>query len=141
MRGIALHLVVDEGGTMNREKVLKILLVVVGVLFIATGIPLVQSLWHSHQADAEPMLFSLYVTLGILLLLAARNPSGHRSLIAFAAWSSLAHASVMTIQSFRDVAERMHLGIGSAAFAVIGLALLAVSPGKQSRELKSATAM
>ena len=33
------------------------------------------------------------------LLLAARKPSSHRSLIAFAAWSSLAHASVMTIQT------------------------------------------
>ena len=30
---------------------------------------------------------SLYVTLGILLLLAVRNPAAHRSLIAFAVWS------------------------------------------------------
>ena len=123
---------------MNREKVLKILLVVVGLFFTATVIRVAQVLWQSHQADAEPMLFSLYVTLGILLLLAARNPSEHRSLIAFAAWSSLAHASVMTVQSFRDASERMHLGIGSAFFAVIGLALLALSPGKHSRDLKSA---
>jgi hypothetical protein len=126
---------------MNREKALKILLVVVGLLFTATLIRVVQVLWQSPQVSAEPMLFSLYFTLGILLLLAARNPSEHRSLIAFAAWSSLAHASVMTIQSFRDVGERMHLGIGSAAFVVIGLALLALSPGRQSRELKSAAAM
>lgn len=125
---------------MNREKALKVLLIVVGVLFIATVIPLLQTLWQSRQADAEPMMFSLYVTLGILLLLAARNPSEHRSLIAFAAWSSLAHASVMTIQSFRDAGERMHLGIGSVAFGVIGLALLALGPWRQSRELNSATA-
>jgi hypothetical protein len=126
---------------MNREKALKGLLVVVGLLFIATVIPLTQSLWLSHQADAEPMLFSLYVTLGILLLMAARNPAEHRSLIAFAAWSSLAHASVMFIQSFRDAGERIHLGSGSAAFAVIGIALLALAPGKPSRELKSAAAL
>jgi hypothetical protein len=125
---------------MNREKVFKILLVVVGVLFTATVIPLVESLWQSRQADAEPMMFSLSVTLGILLLLAARNPSAHRSLIAFAAWSSLAHASVMTIQSVRDVGERMHLGIGSVAFGVIGIALLAMGPARQSRDLKSAIA-
>jgi hypothetical protein len=126
---------------MNREKTLKVLLVVVGLLFIATVIPLAQSLWQSRQADAEPMMFSLYVTLGILLLLAARNPAEHRSLIAFAAWSSLAHASVMFIQSFRDAGERIHLGSGSAAFAVIGIALLALAPGKPSRELKSAAAL
>jgi hypothetical protein len=123
---------------MNREKALKVLLVVVGVFFTATVIRVVQVLWQSPQADAEPMLFSLYVTLGILLLLAARNPSEHRSLIAFAAWSSLAHATVMTIQSFRDASERIHLGSGSAVFAVIGIALLALAPAKQSRELKSA---
>jgi hypothetical protein len=126
---------------MNREKALKIVLVVVGLFFTATVIRVVQVLWQSHQADAEPMLFSLYVTLGILLLAAARNPAEHRSLIAFTAWSSLAHASVMFIQSFRDAAERIHLGSGSAVFAVIGIALLALAPGKPSRELKSAAAL
>jgi Family of unknown function (DUF6632) len=126
---------------MNREKALKIVLVVVGLFFTATVIRVVQVLWQSHQADAEPMLFSLYVTLGILLLAAARNPAEHRSLIAFTAWSSLAHASVMFIQSFRDAAERVHLGSGSAVFAVIGIALLALAPGKPSRELKSAAAL
>jgi uncharacterized protein DUF6632 len=125
---------------LNREKALKILLVVVGVLFVATLIPLVQTLWQARQADAEPMMFSLYVTLGILLLLAARNPWEHRSLIAFAAWSSLAHASVMTFQLFFVPSERIHLGIGLAAFGVIGLALLALAPGRQSREFKAPAA-
>jgi hypothetical protein len=35
----------------------------------------------------------------------------------------------------------MHLGIGSAAFAIIGIALLALAPGKPSHELKSAAAL
>ena len=122
---------------MNREKALKILLVVV-VFFVATVIRVVQCLWQSAQADAEPMLFSLYFTLGILLLSAARNPSQHRSLIALTAWSNLAHASVMFIQSFRDAAERVHLGSGTAVFAIIGIALLALAPGRPSRVLKSA---
>ena len=126
---------------MNREKTLKIVLVVVGLFFTATVIRVVQVLWQSSQADAEPMLFSLYFTLGILLLLAARNPAEHRSLIAFTAWSSLAHATVMLIQSFRDAAERIHLGSGVAFFALIGIALLALAPGKPSHELKSATAV
>ena len=46
------------------------------------------------REPALAMMLSLYVTLGILLLLAARNPSANRSLIAFAAWSSLAHPGV-----------------------------------------------
>jgi hypothetical protein len=39
-------------------------------------------------------MLSLYVTLGIFLLLAARNPSANRSLVAFTAWSSFAHTTV-----------------------------------------------
>jgi hypothetical protein len=36
------------------------------------------------------MMMSLYATLGVFLPLASRNPLAHRSLIAFAAWSSFA---------------------------------------------------
>jgi hypothetical protein len=45
----------------------------------------------------DTMMLSLYVALGIFLLIAVRNPSAHRSLIAFAAWSSYAHAVAMSI--------------------------------------------
>jgi uncharacterized membrane protein YoaK (UPF0700 family) len=54
------------------------------------------------------MMLSLYVALGIFLLLAARNPSAHRSVIAFAAWSSFAHGAVMAVHgksSLRTNAE------------------------------------
>jgi hypothetical protein len=43
------------------------------------------------------MMMSLDATLGFFLLLAGRNPSAHRSLIGFAAWSSFAHATVMSL--------------------------------------------
>ena len=59
---------------MNRERALKVLLVFLGVLFSALAYPLV-ALWQPNQADALQMLLSVYVTLGIFLLLAARNPS------------------------------------------------------------------
>jgi hypothetical protein len=47
------------------------------------------------------MILSIYITLGIFLLLAVRDVSANRSLIAFTGWSSLAHASVMILQSFQ----------------------------------------
>jgi hypothetical protein len=76
---------------MIRERVLKILLVLVGLLFVAGIYPLVMFL---RNEPALSMMMSLYVTLGIFLLLAVRNPSEHRSLIGFTAWSSVAHASL-----------------------------------------------
>jgi hypothetical protein len=111
---------------MNRERWLKTVLVVVGLLFVATAYPLVAM----RIGEAEQMMLSVYVTLGIFLLIAARNPAGHRSLIAFAGWSSLAHAAVMGVQSCYDAAERVHFLVGVGLFAIIGLALLALAPAK-----------
>lgn len=111
---------------MIRERALKVVLVIVGLIFSATAYPLLQM----HLDETLQMMLSLYVTLGIFLLLASRNPSANRSLIAFTAWSSFAHAAVMTAQSLRDVNERMHLLIGSLALVIIGTALIALAPKK-----------
>src|SRR5207237_10846508 len=85
---------------MSRDRALRFVLVLVGLLFLAGVYPLMMSLWQQKQQDTEPMMLSVYVTLGIFLLLAARNPSANRSLIAFTAWSSIANAAVMAVQSF-----------------------------------------
>lgn len=68
---------------MNRERALKVVLVVVGLLFCAGVYPMILM---AKQDPALAMMMSLYATLGVFLLLASRNPSAHRSLIAFAAW-------------------------------------------------------
>jgi triacylglycerol esterase/lipase EstA (alpha/beta hydrolase family) len=126
---------------MIRERTLKVVLVVVGLLFSATIYPLMRSssLWQPNQSeDIEPMMLSLYVTLGIFLLIAARNPSANRSVIGFAAWSSIAHATVMTVQAFQNASHRGGLLGASATFVVIGAALIVLAPGKQSVERASA---
>jgi hypothetical protein len=83
---------------MWRERALKVALVLVGVLFRAGIYPLIGSLLHPADSDTgDTMMLSLYVAFGIFLLIAVRNPSAHRSLIAFAAWSSFAHAVAMSI--------------------------------------------
>jgi hypothetical protein len=83
------------------------------------------------------MMLSVYVTLGVFLLLAARDPSANRSLITFTAWSSFAHAAVMSFQAFRNLIARGEL-IGSAVLVVIGVALIAFAPRKQTAERVSA---
>lgn len=77
------------------------------------------------------MMLSLYFTLGILLLIAVRNPAENRSLIAFAAWSSVAHAVVMTIMALRDASEH-DLLLGVAILIVIAVSLRLLMPGKRS---------
>src|SRR6266705_2722552 len=123
---------------MNRERALKVVLVIVGLLFVATIYPLADSLWRSPKAQTDAMMMSLYITLGIFLLLAGRNPAAHRSLIAYAAWSNLAHAAVMAVQSVRDVGERGDLLLGVAILGIIGVILLLLTPGKQPAERLSA---
>src|SRR5882724_5693196 len=109
---------------MNRERALKVVMVLVGLLFSAAIYPVTMILWHRDQPSYEgAMGLSLYVTLGILLLIAVRNPSAHRSLIAFAAWSSFAHAAVMAVMAFRDASERGDL-LGVPILVVIGVPLI-----------------
>src|SRR5215471_19689299 len=104
---------------MIRERALKVALVLAGLLFTAAVYPAV----FMHLDDqALRMMLSVYATLGIFLLLAARNPSEHRSLIAFTAWSSFAHAGLMAVQALLHMIARREL-IGSAVFAVVGIAL------------------
>jgi hypothetical protein len=119
---------------MIRERALRVVLVLVGLLFSAAVYPLVMFL---RQEPALAMMLSLYVTLGIFLLLAARNPSAHRSLIAFTAWSSFAHAAVMGVQAFRNVIPRGEL-LGVGTLIVLGVTLIALAPGKQPVEQVSA---
>src|SRR2546428_9523121 len=83
---------------MNRERALRILLVLLGLFFVAGIYPLMMFV---RREPALAMMLSLYVTLGIFLLLAARNPSANRSLIAFTAWSSFVHAILMAGRGFR----------------------------------------
>lgn len=125
---------------MNRERALKAVLVVVGLLFAAAIYPMAMFLWHPSPSDdsGDTMMLSLYFTLGVFLLMAARKPPAHRSLIAFAAWSSFAHAVVMSILGFHIPSEKVGFLIGSAVLVAIGLALLALAPAKQSVEQASA---
>ena len=123
---------------MNRERALKVVLVLVGMLFSAGIYPLTMILWQRNRSEGgDAMMLSLYVTLGILLLIAVRNPVANRSLIAFAAWSSFAHATVMVVQAFENASDRDLLW-GSAVLVVIGLGLIVLAPAKQSVERVSA---
>ena len=58
--------------------------------------------WQPEQLTYLHMIWSIYATLGVFLLLAERDPARHLSLIWFTVWSSLAHGTVMAIHAVTD---------------------------------------
>lgn len=123
---------------MLRDRALKVVLVLVGLLFSAAAYPAVGAIWsHDHSDTGDSMMMGIYATLGVFLLLAVRNPSAHRSLIAFAAWSSFAHAIVMSLLGLQIPSERDGFLRGSAVLVVIGVVLLSLFPPKPSLALAS----
>jgi len=115
---------------MQRERALRVVLIVVGLVFLATAYPLAMFI---RDEPALAMMMSLYVTLGVFLLLASRDPAAHRSLIAFTGWSSLAHAAVMGVQERLHAIRHGEL-IGVGVFVLIGLTLIVMAPGKSPAE-------
>jgi hypothetical protein len=109
---------------MIRKRVLQIVLVLVGLLFLVGLYPLLTM----HPDPGEAMLGAVYITLGFFLVLAAWNPPAHRSLIAFTAWSSLVHGTTMAVQALRNEIPRADLWRAVPLFAVIGIVLIALAP-------------
>lgn len=89
----------------NKLRYLKIALVLIGAFCIFGVYPLTilwPSGWAWHMGGHSlylQMIIGIYATLGIFLMLAARNPSGHLSLIWFAVWSSIVHGGIMAVQA------------------------------------------
>jgi hypothetical protein len=123
---------------MKRERLSQVVLVLVGFLYLSWIYPLFDSLWQSswlpkHQ-DSFPMFMSVNAVLGVFLLLAVKQPARHRSLIAFGAWSTLAHAFTMTIMSaeaWSHAVRRQDSPQDIVIIGGIGLLLLAVLPPKE----------
>jgi hypothetical protein len=124
---------------MKRERALQVVLVLVGLIYSFWGYLLFDNLWHdkwlSKHSDVMPMFLTLNTVLGVCLLLAVKQPAKHRLMIAYGAWSSLAHAFTMTIMSAQAVAHGMHRQDSPqdiVMFVVIGGTLLALLPARQA---------
>jgi hypothetical protein len=117
---------------VKRERVLQVAVGLLGLLYVALIYPLYTDLAHSKwllemKNECEPMFLSWFIALGPFLLLAARKPSSHRSLIAFAACQSLVHSSVMTIQTVEAWKHGVHRDFTDVVIVgLIGAILLAL---------------
>ena len=122
---------------MKRERLTQIVLVIVGLFNLALIYFLYTDLWHStwlleRKNEIEPMFLSFFIPVGVFLLMAARRPSEHRSMIALAAWWNISHGVVMAI---RTVEARIHSVPRNftdvIVCLVIGVVLLALLPAKR----------
>lgn len=127
----------------RRLRALKVALLLTGVAF-AVGVPVLTHvwpdawMWEPRQPEYEQMIVGVYVTLGIFVGLAARNPLQHLSLIWFTAWSSLVHGGIMAVQAVVDPAEHANLIGDVPALLLVGFALAILTP--RAKDLPSTPA-
>jgi len=120
--------------TDNRLTPLRVALVAVGIIFIVAVYPLTivwPSGWAWHVAGHSmylQMILGIYATLGVFLLLAARNPLKHLSLIWFTVWSSVVHGGIMAEQALVYPEHRGHLLGDVPALLLIALVLAILTP-------------
>jgi len=131
----------------NHSKVgpLRAALVVVGIIFIVGVYPLTILwpsgwIWHmSGHSTYLQMILGIYATLGVFLLLAARDPLKNLSLIWFTVWSSIVHGGIMAVQSLVYPEHRGHLLGDVPALLLIAIVLAALTPrGGETRAQASA---
>jgi len=124
---------------MNNETKLKYLgmaLYLFGAIFIV-GVWIMMQLWPSGwgwkpgQPEYEQMIIGVYATLGVFLVMAAKNPLEHRSLISFTIWSSAVHAMIMLVQALRDPTESGHLIGDIPALFLVAIVLWFLLPARE----------
>jgi|SRR6516225_4109688 hypothetical protein len=113
---------------------LQVVLVVVGIIFIVGIYPLTilwPSGWAWHMGGPSmylQMILGIYATLGVFLVLAARNPLKNLSLIWFTIWSTVVHGGIMAAQSIVYPEHRGHLFGDVPALLIIAVVLALVTP-------------
>ena len=123
---------------MNQDakgKSLKIALRLFGVVFLLVyPLSIVWPsgwVWHGGEGIYYfQMIVGVYAVLGIFLILAANNPSEHRSLISFTVWSSVVHALIMAMQALGDQSEHGHLVGDVPALLLVAAVLGYLAPRK-----------
>lgn len=118
---------------VERFKYLRYALWAIGLIFVFGVYPLTIVwpsgwAWHTGQSEYLQMIIAIYATLGVFLMLAARDPLAHRSLIWFTAWSSVVHGLVMAVQALVYPQHIGHLWGDVAALFLVAAVLAVLMP-------------
>ncbi|MEH6557635.1 MAG: DUF6632 domain-containing protein [Oceanicoccus sp.] len=120
----------------TKSKYLSIALYAIGVVFIV-GVPAMMMVvwpdgwsWSPAQPEYEQMIMGIYITLGIFLIRAAKDPLEHSSLIWFTVWSSIVHAGIMLAQAIVDETEHANMLGDIPALFFVAFLLWYLMPNK-----------
>ena len=120
----------------DKLKYLKIALYVFGITFIV-GVPAMMMWiwpsgwgWTPAQPEYEQMIMGVYMTLGVFLVRAAKDPMANASLIWFTIWSSIVHACIMLVQALVDDTEKANLIGDIPALFLVAFVLWYLMPKK-----------
>lgn len=119
----------------TKDNYLKMALRLFGVVFLLVY-PLSMVwpsgwVWHGGEGFYYfQMIVGVYAVLGIFLIMAAKNPADHRSLISFTVWSSVVHALIMAAQAIGDESEYGHLVGDVPALLLVAAVLGFLMPRK-----------
>jgi hypothetical protein len=122
---------------VKRERLTQIVLVIVGLVNLAVIYPLYLDLRNSswlleRKSEVHPMFLSFFIPVGVFLIMAARRPVEHRSMIALAAWWHISHGAVMAVQTIEAWIHAVHRNFADVILMlVIGGVLLVLLPAKR----------
>ena len=116
---------------------LRSVLVIFGLIFIFGIAPLMHFWpsgwqWNPPQHEYEQMIVGIYATLGVFLIIAAKNPLQNASLIWFTVWSSVVHATIMLFQALLNPGELPHLWGDIPVLYLVAIVLGTLMPRKQT---------
>jgi len=117
---------------VDRLRYLRVVLVLAGLACLALY-PLMLFwpsgwTWHVGHSDYPMMIVGIYATLGVFLILAARDPLANLSLIWFTVWSSVVHGGIMAVQAVTQPEQMGHLAGDVPALFIVAVALAILTP-------------
>ncbi len=125
----------------SRLRFLHVVLVLAGLVFLLGVYPLRRAWWpsgwrwHPHQPEYGQMILRIFATLGVFLLIAARNPLQHLSIVWFTVRSSLIHAGIMAVPATKAPREHGRLVRDIPALVIVAVALARVTLRGDAAEL------
>ena len=107
-----------------KEQWLRYYLLIFGILniiIVSLIVPIFfgdRLLWHPRNVPDEMMLSVIYLTMGIVMVAAAKRPLAHKAFVDFVMLSNCLHALVMLAYA----EHVLHLAFDVAGIGVMGLA-------------------